>query len=148
MVLNSMSWIERWLAVCFHFASSGKKDTLDFKIYFPQWVFFILIYISNCRTYDVDTMQTVISFSNSKYLLIFWRQKIEFAARQNASYKLKAKKIEFCNKQGLQPIPPRVNLSNWIVDTMSNTKLITTIAETKTITMGETRTPVKFRERT
>ena len=81
-------------------------------------------------------------------MLIFWRQKIEFAARQNASYKLKAKKIEFCNKKELQPIPPRVNLSNWTVDTMSNTKLITTIAETKTITMGETRTPVKFRERT
>ena len=49
--------------------------------------FLILIYISNCRTYDMDTMQ----ISNSKYLLIFWHQKIEFAARQQVSYKLKAK---------------------------------------------------------
>ena len=88
------------------------------------------------------------TWTQCKYLLIFWHQKIEFAAQQNASYKLNAKKIEFCNKQKLQPIPPRVNLSNWIVDTMSNTKFITTIAETKTIKMGETRTPVKFRERT
>ena len=144
MVLNSISWIERWLAVCFHFASSVKKRSFIFQNFFSTVSFLIMIYNSNRRTFDVDTMQ----ISNSKYLLIFWHQKIEFAARQNVSYKLKVKKIEFCNKQELQPIPPRVNLSNWIVDTMSNTKLITTIAETKTITMGETRTPVKFRERT
>ena len=130
--------------MCFHFASSGKKRSFRFQNFFSMVSFFILIYNSNRKTFDVDTMQ----ISNSKYLLIFWHQKIEFAARQNVSYKLKAKKIEFCNKQELQPIPPRVNLSNWTVDTMSNTKLITTIAETKTITMGETRTPVKFRERT
>ena len=129
---------------CVSILHPAAKRSFRFQNIFSTVSILILIYNSNRRTFDVDTMQ----ISNSIYLLIFWHQKIEFAARQNVSYKLKAKKIEFRNKQELQPIPPRVNLSNWIVDTMSNTKLITTIAETKTITMGETRTPVKFRERT
>ena len=135
---------------CVSILHTAAKRSFRFPKFFSMVSFLILIYISNCRTYDVDTMQIVISFQILNICLFFGLKRLNLLLGSKSVTNWK-RKIEFCNKQGLQPIPPRVNLSNWIVYMMSNTKLITTIAKAKTKTMltkGAARTPGKFRERT